>query len=101
MARLDKASPDTLSLDLANPRIPDAKFTDEEAAIAYLYAQADLGSDFKVKALRLKYPTAGITSSDISLRIISRRTSLDTPWGSLSGNFCTCLIVRGSSHRKW
>lgn len=43
MARLDKASPDTLSLDLANPRIPDAKFTDEEAAIAYLYTQADLG----------------------------------------------------------
>lgn len=43
MARLDKASPDTLSLDLANPRIPDAKFTDEEEAIGYLYAQADLG----------------------------------------------------------
>ena len=43
MARLDQASPDTLSLDLSNPRIPDARFTDEEEAIFYLYTQADLG----------------------------------------------------------
>ena len=42
MARLDKAAPDTLSLDLSNPRMPDEKFADEDEAIAYLYVQADL-----------------------------------------------------------
>ena len=42
MARLDKAAPDTLSLDLSNPRMPDAKFTDEDEAVAcdtYLKSQ--------------------------------------------------------------
>jgi hypothetical protein len=43
MARLDKTAPSTLSLDLSNPRMPDATFTNENEAIAYLYAQADLG----------------------------------------------------------
>ncbi|SHJ48353.1 hypothetical protein SAMN02745244_02607 [Tessaracoccus bendigoensis DSM 12906] len=43
MARLDKAAPDTLSLDLSNPRMPDTEFAGEDEAIAYLYAQADLG----------------------------------------------------------
>lgn len=42
MARLERRHP-TLSLDLSNPRMPDAKFTDEDEAIAYLYVQADLG----------------------------------------------------------
>lgn len=43
MARLDKTAPGTLTLDLSNPRMPDATFTDENEAIGYLYAQADLG----------------------------------------------------------
>lgn len=43
MARLEKVTPDTLSLDLANPRMPEATFKDENEAIAYLYTQADLG----------------------------------------------------------
>jgi len=43
MARLNQASPDELTLDLENPRIPDARFADEEEAIDYLYSQADLG----------------------------------------------------------
>jgi hypothetical protein len=43
MARPDRTAPSTLSLDLANPRIPDVTFNNENEAIAYLYAQADLG----------------------------------------------------------
>lgn len=43
MARLDKTAPSELSLDLSNPRMPDATFNKENEAIAYLYAQADLG----------------------------------------------------------
>lgn len=42
-AARQKASPDTLSLDLTNPRIPDKDFKDEDEAISYLYIQADLG----------------------------------------------------------
>lgn len=38
MARLDKTAPSTLSLDLSNPHMPDVTFTNENEAIAYLYA---------------------------------------------------------------
>lgn len=42
MARLGRTTPGALSLDLLNPRMPDARFTSEHEAIAYLYSQADL-----------------------------------------------------------
>lgn len=39
MARLDRAAPGDLKLDLHNPRIPDASFkTEEEALQVPLYA---------------------------------------------------------------
>lgn len=43
MARLDRAAPNTLKLDLQNPRIPDATFRSEDEALEYLFTQADLG----------------------------------------------------------
>ena len=43
MPNLREVSPRDLKLDLANPRIPDATFPDEQAVLEYLYTQADLG----------------------------------------------------------